>query len=63
MLTGKGDQVEAENIPTQDEYDLVLAGNFNQYKSLVTVLQSNELTHEEIILIINLKAKEGNVAF
>ena len=43
LLTGEGDQVGDNNIPTQDEYDLAVADNSEQDKFLVTDGQMNEL--------------------
>ena len=55
--------VEVDKIPTQDEYDLALAGNSEHGKAIVIVWQMHKLAYEDIILSIDHKTKEGNVAF
>ena len=63
LLTGEGDQLGFNKIPTQDEYDLTVAGNFEQDKALVAVRQMNKLVYEDIPLSIDHKKNDGNVAF
>ena len=50
LLTGKGDQVGVSKIPTQNEYDLAVAGNSMPDIFIVTVGQLNELAYEDIML-------------
>ena len=63
LLTGKGDLVGFNKIQTQDKFDLAVPGNSEHHKTIMIVGQMNELAYEDIILSINHRTKEGNVAF